>query len=161
MLALAAQGVQIGDDIHMRTQGTTSLLIRNLLPQLVALPDARRVELARFLSGNHLFFLNLAMAAARSLTMSAEQVPGSSIVTTMCRNGTTFGIRLAGDDTLFISDAPPVEDAMYYPDYGPETPLPTSATAPSSNWSGSAPRLRQDRRRWPASSAAGYPTRLP
>ena len=38
--ALAAQGVQIGDDVHMRTQGTTSLLIRNLLPQIAALPDA-------------------------------------------------------------------------------------------------------------------------
>jgi hypothetical protein len=124
VLALAAQGVQIGDDIHMRTQGTTSLLIRNLLPHLVALPDARRVELARFLSGNHLFFLNLAMAAARSLTMSAEQVPGSSIVTTMCRNGTTFGVRLAGNDTLFVSDAPPIEDAMYYPDYGSDDAAP-------------------------------------
>jgi Protein of unknown function (DUF1116) len=124
VLALAAQGVQIGDDVHMRTQGTTSLLIRNLLPNLVALPDARRVQLARFLSSNHLFFLNLAMAAARSLTMSAEQVPGSSIVTTMCRNGTTFGIRLAGNDTLFVSDALPVEDAMYYPDYGPDDAAP-------------------------------------
>jgi hypothetical protein len=124
VLALAAQGVQIGDDIHMRTQGTTSLLIRNLLPYLADLPRPGGVELARFLSGNHLFFLNLAMAAARSLTLSAEQVPGSSIVTTMCRNGTTFGIRLAGDDTLFISDAPPVADAMYYPDYGPDSSAP-------------------------------------
>jgi hypothetical protein len=124
VLALAAQGVQIGDDIHMRTQGTTSLLIRNLLPYLADLPRPGGVELARFLSGNHLFFLNLAMAAARSLTLSAEQVPGSSIVTTMCRNGTTFGIRLAGNDTLFVSDAPPVEDAMYYPDYGPDSSAP-------------------------------------
>ncbi len=64
------------------------------------------------------------MAAARSLTMAAEQVSGSSIVTTMCRNGTTFGIRLAGNDTMFVSDAPPVEDAMYYPDYGPESSAP-------------------------------------
>ena len=124
VLALAAQGVQIGDDIHMRTQGTTNLLIRNLLPHLAALPGPERVELARFLSGNHLFFLNLAMAAARSLTMAAEQVDGSSLVTTMCRNGTTFGIRLAGNDTLFVGDAPRVEDAMYYPDYGPDDGAP-------------------------------------
>jgi Protein of unknown function (DUF1116) len=124
VLALAAQGVQIGDDVHMRTQGTTNLLIRNLLPHLAALPGSERVELARFLSGNHLFFLNLAMAAARSLTLAAEQVAGSSIVTTMCRNGTTFGIRLAGSDTLFVSDAPRVEDAMYYPAYGPDDGAP-------------------------------------
>lgn len=124
ILALAAQGVQIGDDIHMRTQGTTSLLIRNLLPYIAALPEPGRIDLSRFLSGNHLFFLNLAMAAARSLTMSAEQVPGSSIVTTMCRNGTTFGIKVSGNDTLFVSDAPPVQDAMYYPDYGPDDGAP-------------------------------------
>jgi hypothetical protein len=124
LLALAAQGVQMGDDIHMRTQGTTSLLIRNLLPHLAALPDAGRVELARFLSGNHLFFLNLAMAAARSLTMAAEQVPGSSIVTTMCRNGTAFGIRLAGNDTMFVADAPPVGAAMYYAGYDAESAAP-------------------------------------
>src|SRR5262249_42748493 len=124
LLALAAQGVQMGDDIHMRTQGTTSLLIRNLLPHLVALPDAGRVELARFLSGNHLFFLNLAMAAARALTLAAEKVPGSSIVTTMCRNGTTFGIRLAGNHAMFVADAPPVEDAMYYPGYGSDSAAP-------------------------------------
>ncbi|HEY3088920.1 MAG TPA: DUF1116 domain-containing protein [Jatrophihabitantaceae bacterium] len=124
LFALAAQGVQMGDDIHMRTQGTTSLLIRNLLPHLAALPDAGRVDLARFLSGNHLFFLNLAMAAARSLTMAAEQVPGSTIVTTMCRNGTTFGVRLAGNDTMFVADAPPVGDAMYYPDYDADSAAP-------------------------------------
>jgi len=124
VMSLAAQGVQIGDDVHMRTQGTTNLLIRNLLPQLAALPDAGRLPLARFLSGNHLFFLNLAMAAARSLTMWAEQVSGSSVVTTMCRNGTTFGLRLAGNDTLYVTDAPPVQNAMYYPGYGPETSAP-------------------------------------
>jgi hypothetical protein len=48
-------------------------------------------------------------------------VEGSTIVTMMCRNGTTYGIRLAGLQEVFVSGAPPVEDAMYYPDYGPET----------------------------------------
>lgn len=124
IFALAAQGVQIGDDVHMRTQGTTSLLIRNLLPQLVALPDTDRMALARFLSGNHLFFLNLAMAGAKSVALWAEQVTGSSIVTMMCRNGTSYAIRLAGSAEVFLHDAPPVADAMYYPDYGPETSAP-------------------------------------
>jgi hypothetical protein len=124
IFASAAQGVQIGDDVHMRTQGTTNLMIRNLLPQLMALPDAGRVPFAQYLSGNHLFFLNLAMAAAKSTALWAEQVDGSSIVTMMCRNGTTYGIRLAGSDEVFVSAAPAVETAMYYPDYGPETSAP-------------------------------------
>lgn len=121
LFSFAAQGVQIGDDVHMRTQGTTSLLIRSLLAEIAALPDDGRVALAQFLSSNHLFFLNLAMAAAKSTALWAEQVAGSSIVTMMCRNGTTYGIRLAGLDEVFVSEAPDVADAMYYPDYGPET----------------------------------------
>ncbi|MGH3506961.1 MAG: DUF1116 domain-containing protein [Nocardioidaceae bacterium] len=124
LFTLAAQGVQIGDDVHMRTQGTTSLFMRNLLPQIAALPDDGRVELAEFLSGNHLFFLNLAMAAAKSAALWAEQVEGASIVTMMCRNGTSYGIRLAGSDEVFLAAAPAVEHAMYYPDHGPETSAP-------------------------------------
>jgi hypothetical protein len=121
LFALATQGVQMGDDVHMRTQATTNLLLRNLLPHLAALPDPGRVELARFLSGNHLFFLNLAMAAAKSVALWAEQVEGASIVTLMCRNGTTYGIRLAGSEDVFLAESPPVGDALYYPDYGPES----------------------------------------
>ncbi len=121
VFALAAQGVRIGDDVHMRTQGTTSLMIRNLLPQIAALPDEGRHEFAEYLSGNHLFFLNLAMAAAKTSALWAEQVEGSSIVTMMCRNGTSYGIRLAGPTEVFVGEAPPVAEAMYYPDHGPET----------------------------------------
>ena len=46
------------------------------------------------------------MAAARSLTAWAAQVEDSSIVTTMARNGTTFGIRLPGSDRWFTAAAP-------------------------------------------------------
>jgi hypothetical protein len=61
------------------------------------------------------------MAAARSLTEWAAQVREASIVTTMARNGTSFGIRLPGSDRWFISDAPEVGHALYYPGQGPRT----------------------------------------
>jgi hypothetical protein len=121
VLALAAQAVTMGDDIHVRTQAATNLLIRDWLPHLADLADPARVAFARFLSGNHLFFLTIAMAAARSLTEWAAQVPGSSIVTSMARNGTTFGIRLAGSDQWFLAEAPEVGHALYYPGQGPQT----------------------------------------
>ena len=79
------------------------------------------MEVARFLSGNHLFFLTAAMAGARALTGWAAQVPGSSIVTTMARNGTTLGIKLAGSDDWHLTEAPPIGDALYYAGQGPET----------------------------------------
>jgi hypothetical protein len=121
VLALAAQALAMGDDVHVRTQAATNLLIRDWLPHLAGLGDPARVAFARFLSGNHLFFLTIAMAAARSLTEWAGQVPGASIVTTMARNGTTFGIRLAGSARWFTAAAPEVGHGLYYPDQGPET----------------------------------------
>lgn len=120
ILALVAQGLQMGDDSHMRTQATTNLLIRRLLPHLVQVQDPRLAEVAEFLSADYLFFLNLAMAAAKALTGWAAQVPDSSIVTGMARNGTTFGIRLAATgDRWFLAPAPPVSDALYNPGFGP------------------------------------------
>ena len=124
VFTLAAQGLQMGDDVHMRTQASTNLLVRTLLPHLLALDSPARVELGRFLSGNHLFFLNLAMAAARSLTAWAEAVDGSSIVVGMARNGTTFGVRLPGSDEWHLAPAPPVGHALYYSGQGPETSAP-------------------------------------
>ncbi|MFD1935706.1 DUF1116 domain-containing protein [Nonomuraea mangrovi] len=115
--AIAAQGVQMGDDVHMRVQASTNLLLRSMLPAIAALDDA--VPLAAYLSANHLFFLTMAMAGAKALTMSAERVAGSSIVTTMARNGTTYGVKLAGDRRWFVTDSPPVEAALFHAGYGP------------------------------------------
>jgi hypothetical protein len=124
LFSVAAQGLQMGDDLHMRTQAATNLFLRTLLPSLMALEAAGRVELGRFLAGNHLFFLNLAMAGAKSLTLWAEQVAGSSVVTTMARNGTTYGVRLPGSDDWFVTDSPPVGDALFHPGRGPDNAAP-------------------------------------
>jgi len=121
VLALAAQALAMGDDVHVRTQAATNLLIREWLPHLAELGGPDSVAFARFLAGNHLFFLTLAMGAARSLTEWAAQVSGASIVTAMSRNGTTFGIRLAGSDQWFTAEAPEVGHALYYPGQGPQT----------------------------------------
>ena len=124
VLGLAAQGVAMGDDLHMRTQAATNLVTRTWLPHIAALPDAQREPFARFLGGNHLFYLTLAMAAARSLTAWAGEVPGSSIVTTMARNGTTFGVRLSGSERWYVTDAPAVGEALYWSGYGPDDAAP-------------------------------------
>jgi hypothetical protein len=124
VFGLVAQGLQMGDDVHLRSQATTNLLLRTLLPHLMALDSPARVELAAFLSSNHLFFLNIAMAAAKSLTLWAEQVEGSSIVTTMARNGSTFGVRLPGSPDWFVTDSPAIGQPLYYSGYGPDDAAP-------------------------------------
>ena len=120
VLAIAAQAVAMGDDVHVRTQAATNLLIRDWLPHLTAIGGPQATAFARFLSANHLFFLTMAMAAARSLTEWAAGVQGSSIVTGMARNGTTFGVRLAGTGQWFTTAAPEVGHALYHPGRGPD-----------------------------------------
>ena len=124
VLSIAAQAVAMGDDVHVRTQAATNLLIKQLLPALMASDDRRRVEVARYLSENHLLFLTLAMASARSLTAWAGQVDGSSIVTTMARNGTEFGTKLSGAPEWFRAPAPMVGRALYHPGKGPDVSAP-------------------------------------
>jgi hypothetical protein len=125
VFSLVSQGLQMGDDVHMRTQATTNLLLRHWLPHLVSVDSPHVRSVAQFLSSNHLFFLNLAMAGAKSVADWVGEVGDSSIVCCMTRNGTTFGIRvsaLAG--RWFTTPAPPVSEGLYYPGYGPETSAP-------------------------------------
>lgn len=120
VLSLAAQGVVMGDDVHIRVQATTCLLLRDLLPFLMRVSRPGAGEAADFLSRNHTMFLNIAMAAAKTLVDSAAKVENSSIVTTMSRNGVTYGIRLAGLERWFLAAAPPIQKALYFPGYGLE-----------------------------------------
>ena len=125
VFAMATQGLHMGDDLHMRTQATGNLLLRHLFSALAETADGRLPEFARFWSANHLFFLNIAMAAAKATTNWAAEVPNSSIVVSMARNGTTFGIRVTGaGDDWFVVPAPPVQHAIYYSGYGPDTSAP-------------------------------------
>jgi hypothetical protein len=117
--SLLAQALQMGDEGHNRNRAGTSLVIRELAPHLVRL-TARRDDIARafeFLNANDHFFLNLSMPAAKCALDAAADVPGSSLVTVMARNGVEFGIRLSGTgDRWFTAPAPRV-DGLYLPGY--------------------------------------------
>ena len=73
-----------------------------------------------FISGNDHFFLNLSMAASKSMMDAAANVPFSSLVTVMARNGVNFGIRISGlGDQWFQAPANPVE-GLFFPGYSVE-----------------------------------------
>ncbi len=78
--------------------------------------------MARYLSSNHLLFLTLAIACARSLTGWAAQVPDSSVVTTMARNGTHFGAKLSASPAWCYAPSPMVGSALFHPGRASRTP---------------------------------------
>ena len=110
VLDLAAQGLQMGDELHMRSQATTNLLWRRLLPAFAAEGGE---DVGSALTANHLFFLNLVMAAAKCASLAAAGSSGSTLVTLMARNGTDMAVQLAGlPGQWFTAPAAPVQDAL-------------------------------------------------
>src|SRR6266851_5055666 len=88
--AINQRALQMGDELHNRHRAATSLLFRELALRGLG------AESLRFVDGNDYFYLNFAMAAAKLACECAAGVEGSSLVVTMARNGTEFGIRVSG-----------------------------------------------------------------
>ena len=110
VFALAAEALQMGDELHMRSQSGGNLLLRALAGGFAALGGER---VARFVAGNHHFFLSLTMAAAKCASLASEGVHGSTIVNLMARNGTDAGVRIAGlPGRWFCAPAAPVQDVL-------------------------------------------------
>ncbi len=96
--AMIARGLSMGDEMHQRNVGCTSLLLRALAPSLARAVDDR-AELAglfEFIGGNDQFFLNVAMAMGKAIMDPVRDIECASVVTAMSRNGTMFGIRVSG-----------------------------------------------------------------
>ena len=113
---LIAQALHMGDEVHNRNRAGTSLLYRALAPAIVATcankDDA--VAVLNFINGNDHFFLNLSMPACKATLDAARNVKGSSIAVVMARNGTDFGIQLAGTGDLWFTAPAEVPDALYF-----------------------------------------------
>lgn len=113
---LIAQALHMGDEVHNRNRAGTSLLYRALAPAIVATCANKDDALAvlNFINGNDHFFLNLSMPACKATLDAARTVKGSSIAVVMARNGTDFGVQLAGTGDLWFTAPAEVPDALYF-----------------------------------------------
>jgi len=116
---LMARALHMGDEMHNRNTAASGLLMKQLVLGVLkaGIPAREAAEALEFVVGNDFFFLNVSMAACKSMLDAARGVPGSSMVTTMARNGVEFGIRVSGTgDTWFTAPAPMVE-GLYFSGY--------------------------------------------
>lgn len=139
MKSIIAQALHMGDDGHNRNRATTSLFIRTIAPYIVETEfgkrrdyDAARIDLTNicsyfktakptaaaevlaFMHGNDLTALNAIMASCKSMAVAAHGVDGSSIVSTMARNGTEFGIRVSGTGDKWFTAPCNVPKGLYF-----------------------------------------------
>jgi len=119
MKSLIAQALQMGDEGHNRNRAGTSLFIREIAPDLVMLDESRE-QIARiltFIHGNDHFFLNLSMPSCKCTVDAAASLEGSSVVTTMARNGTEFGIRVSGLGDRWFTGPAGIVEGLYLPGF--------------------------------------------
>jgi hypothetical protein len=121
-----AQALRMGDEMHQRNVAASSLLARALMPHLVRAggPHLARAgggetpaRLAAFIGGNDQFFLNVAMAAGKALADPAGGVAHSTLVHTMARNGTDFGIRVSALGDRWFTAPVNLPVGLYFPGY--------------------------------------------
>jgi hypothetical protein len=117
--ALSVSAVEMGDEVHNRNRAATSTLLRTLAPVLVELDEPKSVvaDVARFIAGNDYFHLNLSMASAKATADAASGVEYSTIVTTMARNGTEFGLRTSGTGDRWFTAPSGRINGLYVPGY--------------------------------------------
>lgn len=116
---MTAQVLQMGDEGHNRNKAGTSLLIRELAPYLVntSFSNEEKSDVLKFMHSNDHFYLNLTMPAAKCSLEPLEGIKYSTIVYTMARNGTEFGIRVAGLGNRWFTGPSEIIDGLYFPGY--------------------------------------------
>ena len=116
--------------MHNRPAAATSLMLGELVPAMLR-GDVPREDLARaveFVHDDEIFFLSLSMAASKLAADAARDVPDSTVVVAMARNGTDFGIRVAGcGDQWFTAPSPPPPPAQRPAGPGVAAPSPLPA----------------------------------
>ncbi|MEZ4710904.1 MAG: DUF1116 domain-containing protein [Caldilineaceae bacterium] len=117
--ALLAEALHMGDEGHNRNKAGSILFTKNLAPLVAkAAPDSdTAADILKFLGDNALSVLNPVMAACKAMCDAAHGVEGSTIVTTMARNGTNFGIRVSGLGDQWFTAPCEQPDGLYFPGY--------------------------------------------
>ena len=116
---LIGQALNMGDEMHNRNTAATALLLRNLISPMLRSPASREDVAAAvaFIAGNDFFFLNLSMACSKLMLDAARDVPASSMVTAMARNGVEFGVQMSGTGDRWFTAPAPVVDGLFFPGY--------------------------------------------
>ena len=93
LLPLAEQCLLAGEDCHGMTATGSARLGAIAQERCQTETDA---DLMQWIGQTPTFFLNLWMAACKSMMLAASGVPGSSVVTAIGGNGRDFGLQLSG-----------------------------------------------------------------
>lgn len=116
---IIVQALQMGDELHNRHHAASSLFANQMALAIAkaGVPREQALPTLGYLTGHNLLFLGLAMASGKAIADPARDVEYSSLVVAMCRNGTEFGIKVAGLGEQWFVAPSPVVDGLFLPGY--------------------------------------------
>jgi hypothetical protein len=117
--ALLSEALHMGDEGHNRNKAGSILYLKALAPHIVNVsPDNKTAaQVLKAIGDNALSVLNPVMAACKVIADAAHGIEGSTIVTTMARNGTDFGIRVSGLNEQWFTAPAQIPKGLYFPGY--------------------------------------------
>jgi hypothetical protein len=117
--SVIARGLSMGDEMHQRNLACSAIFLREIAPWLArtSTDNAVLAECLAFIGQNDQFYLNIAMAMAKSMTDPAKGIRGSTVVVTMCRSGTEFGVRVAGLGDKWFTAPVEMPEGLYFAGY--------------------------------------------
>ena len=120
--ALLAEALHMGDEGHNRNKAGSIIYTKHLAPYIAqaASEPAAAAAIIQALGDNALSVLNPVMAACKAMADAAHGVEGSTLVTTMARNGTEFGIRVSGLGERWFTAPCPQPVGLYFPGFSAE-----------------------------------------
>ncbi|WP_238365723.1 DUF1116 domain-containing protein [Mesobacterium pallidum] len=124
---LMARSLEMGDECHNRNAAATALLLNALILPLCDTCDDpdRLAAVLRYFHENEQVALVLSMAAAKAMTLAISGLPDCSLVTTMCRNGVDFGIRVSAlGDRWFTAPANRIEGLYFSSEWTDQDAVP-------------------------------------
>lgn len=114
---MLAQALQMGDEAHNRNNAGTTLLIQALAPHILdsGFSNKDKQDVFTFVASSDYFSGPTWMAASKAAMDAAHDIEYSTIVTTMCRNGVEFGIRVSGlgQQNWFTGPAQYIEGPLF------------------------------------------------
>ncbi|MDO5672414.1 MAG: DUF1116 domain-containing protein [Actinomycetaceae bacterium] len=114
---MLAQALHMGDEAHNRNNAGTTLLIQALAPHILDsdFSTKDKQDVFNFVASSDYFSGPTWMAVSKAAMDAAHNIEDSTIVTTMCRNGVDFGIRVSGigGNTWFTGPAQVVEGPLF------------------------------------------------
>ncbi|MFG3366949.1 DUF1116 domain-containing protein [Streptomyces sp. NPDC090032] len=114
---LLSQALHMGDECHNRNIAGTLLLTQALTPALLqtGFTTRQKKEVFDFIASSDYFSGPTWLAMAKAAMDAAHGIEGSTIVTTMARNGVEFGLRVSGlpGNQWLTGPAQPVVGPMF------------------------------------------------